>query len=73
MAGIKDWNEDDRPREKLLLKGTNALSNSELLAILINNGTKDKSAVESGKRIVAKSQQQFTTVGQFNGKRNVAT
>ena len=42
MAGIKDWNEDDRPREKLLLKGTNALSNSELLAILINNGTKDK-------------------------------
>jgi DNA repair protein RadC len=55
MAGIKDWNEDDRPREKLLLKGTNALSNSELLAILINNGTKDKSAVELAKELLQKA------------------
>ena len=41
MAGIKFWNEDDRPREKMIHKGADALSNSELLAILINNGLKN--------------------------------
>jgi DNA repair protein RadC len=43
---IKNWATDDRPREKLIVKGTEALSNAELLAILINNGTRDKSAVQ---------------------------
>jgi DNA repair protein RadC len=55
MAGIKDWNEDDQPREKLLLKGTQALSNSELLAILMNNGTRDKSAVDLAKELLQKN------------------
>lgn len=55
MAAIKEWNEDDRPREKLILKGTETLSNSELLAILINNGTKDKSAVELAKELLQKN------------------
>jgi DNA repair protein RadC len=48
---IKQWAEDDRPREKMMLKGTNALSNAELLAIIINNGTKDKSAVDVAKEL----------------------
>ena len=39
-TSIKNWAVDDRPREKLLVKGPEALSNSELLAILINNGQK---------------------------------
>ncbi len=52
MATIKHWNEDDRPREKLLAKGCESLSNSELLAILINNGTKDESAVEVCKKLL---------------------
>ena len=43
---IKQWAKDDRPREKLLSKGPAVLSNSELIAILIINGTKEKSAVE---------------------------
>ena len=43
---IKSWAEDDRPREKMMLKGSEALSNAELLAILINNGTRDRSAVD---------------------------
>ena len=43
---IKNWAEDDRPREKMMLKGSEALSNAELLAILINNGTRDRSAVD---------------------------
>jgi DNA repair protein RadC len=45
-TSIKQWAEDDRPREKLALKGPAALSNVELLAILIHNGTKEHSAVE---------------------------
>ncbi|MFZ4058549.1 MAG: UPF0758 domain-containing protein, partial [Ferruginibacter sp.] len=42
-TSIKSWAEDDRPREKLQQKGAAALSDSELLAILINSGTKEKS------------------------------
>ena len=49
---IKNWAQDDRPREKLMLKGTNALSNSELIAILIRNGTQDKSAVDVAKELL---------------------
>ena len=49
---IHDWPVDDRPREKMLLKGPAALSNSELLAILIINGNKEKSAVELAKQVI---------------------
>lgn len=50
---IKQWCEDDRPREKLLLKGKNALSHAELIAILINSGNREESAVALSKRILA--------------------
>jgi DNA repair protein RadC len=50
---IKNWAVDDRPREKLALNGADSLSNSELLAILINNGTQDKSAVDLAKELLA--------------------
>jgi len=46
MRLIKDLNEDDRPREKMLAKGEESLTNAELLAILIGSGTQKKSAVE---------------------------
>ncbi|MBN9298757.1 MAG: DNA repair protein RadC [Filimonas sp.] len=49
---IKDWAEDDRPREKLLSKGANNLSNSELLAILIVNGTPERSAIQLAKDLL---------------------
>lgn len=55
-TSIKAWAEDDRPREKLLSKGTSALSNAELLAILINNGTKNKSALELAKELLLHAQ-----------------
>ena len=51
-TSIKNWAVDDRPREKLVTKGAETLSNSELLAILINNGHKDKSALELAKEIL---------------------
>jgi DNA repair protein RadC len=44
-TSIKNWATDDRPREKMQQKGSTALSNAELLAILINNGNKEKSAL----------------------------
>jgi len=50
---IKDWALDDRPREKLLQKGADALSTSELLAILINTGTPEKTAVDVAKDLLA--------------------
>jgi len=49
---IKSWAEEDRPREKLLLKGIGTLSNAELIAIVIGSGTPTMSAVELGKLIL---------------------
>ncbi|MES2747836.1 MAG: DNA repair protein RadC [Bacteroidota bacterium] len=50
---INQWAEDDRPREKMLLKGKSALSDSELLAILIGSGSRNESAVQLCQRILA--------------------
>lgn len=49
---IKMWAEDDRPREKMMLKGRNSLSNAELLAILIGSGTKRKTALEVAQELL---------------------
>jgi len=53
-TGIKTWPEDDRPREKLLKKGAKALSNSELLAILLRTGTKGLSAIDLARKVMKK-------------------
>ncbi|MGC4020459.1 MAG: DNA repair protein RadC [Cyclobacteriaceae bacterium] len=50
---IKNWSPEDRPREKLLLKGTSALSDAELIAILLGSGTAKLSAVDVAKRVLA--------------------
>ena len=49
---IKSWSEDDRPREKLISKGANVLSNAELIAILIGSGNSKQSAVDLSKYIL---------------------
>ncbi|MBS7332963.1 MAG: DNA repair protein RadC [Weeksellaceae bacterium] len=49
---IKNWNEDDRPREKMALKGKSSLSDAELLAIIMGSGNREESAVELAKRIL---------------------
>ncbi len=49
---IKEWAEEDRPREKLVLKGKSALSDAELLAILLGSGSRDETAVELAKKIL---------------------
>ncbi|TQI69801.1 DNA repair protein RadC [Gramella sp. Hel_I_59] len=63
---IKTWAEDDRPREKLLSKGRLALSDSELLAILIGSGSKNESAVELSKRILAQSENNLNQLGKVS-------
>jgi len=49
---IRNWAEDDRPREKLMLKGRHSMSDAELLAILIGSGTRHESAVDLAKNIL---------------------
>ncbi len=49
---IRNWAEDDRPREKLILKGRHSLSDAELLAILIGSGTRHESALDLAKAIL---------------------
>ncbi len=63
---IKNWAEDDRPREKLLTKGAAALSNAELLAILINNGTKDLSAIDVTKALLSKIDNSLTRLAKMS-------
>lgn len=67
-TSIKNWAIDDRPREKLLTKGAAVLSDSELLAILINNGNKEKSAVELAKDILKLGCQNLNELGKLSLK-----
>ncbi len=62
---IKNWSEDDRPREKLLQKGKNVLSNAELIAILIGSGNKSESAVTLSKRILASVETSLSEIGKL--------
>lgn len=63
---IKNWSQDDRPREKLLSKGKQVLTDAELLAILIGSGNKEESAVGLSKRIFAAYQNDLTKVGKLS-------
>jgi DNA repair protein RadC len=53
VLNIKSWAEEDRPREKLIGKGRHVLTEAELIAILIGSGSRDETAVELSKRILA--------------------
>lgn len=63
---IKYWAEDDKPREKLMLKGKAALSDAELIAILIGSGSRNESAVELSKRILASVDNQLGALGKLS-------
>ena len=67
-TSIKNWAADDRPREKMLIKGAAALSNSELIAILINNGSKDKTAVDLAKEILKLGSDNLNELGKLTLK-----
>jgi DNA repair protein RadC len=63
---IKQWAKDDRPREKLLLRGSENLSDSELLAILIHNGSKEKTAVDLGKEVLKLGKNNLNELGRLS-------
>jgi DNA repair protein RadC len=65
---IKQWAKDDKPREKLLLKGAENLSDSELLAILIINGNKEKTAVELAKDVLKLGKNNLPELGKLTVK-----
>ena len=60
---IKQWAEDDRPREKMLKHGFSALSNAELMAILIGSGNTSESAVELSRRILSDYKNNLDAIG----------
>ena len=62
---IKYWAEDDKPREKLMLKGQIALSDAELIAILIGSGSRNESAVELSKRILKSVDNNLSALGKL--------
>lgn len=63
---IKHWAIDDRPREKVLLKGHRVLSDAELLAIIIGSGSKNESALELSKRILQSVGNSISELGKLN-------
>jgi len=65
---IKDWAEEDRPREKMLLKGVASLSDAELLGILIGSGNKTETAVELAQRILHSVSNNLNTLGKLEIK-----
>jgi DNA repair protein RadC len=66
LTSIKSWAEDDRPREKLQLKGKSALSDAELIAILIGSGSKNESAVDLSKRILGSIDNNLNKLGKLS-------
>ncbi|MBN2348608.1 MAG: DNA repair protein RadC [Bacteroidales bacterium] len=60
---IKNWAIEDRPREKLLNKGIQSLSDAELIAILIGSGTKENSAVEVARKILNTADNNLNNLG----------
>ena len=63
---ISSWSEDDKPREKLMLKGKNALSDAELIAILIGSGSRNESAVDLSKRMLASVVHNLNALGKLS-------
>jgi len=65
---IKHWSDDDKPREKLVQKGKSVLSDAELIAILIGSGSRNESAVELAKRILASVNNNLNELGKLSIK-----
>lgn len=62
---IKQWSKADRPREKMMTKGSEALSDAELLGILIGSGNTEESAVELMRRILATCDNNLNELGKW--------
>lgn len=65
---IKNWSDDDKPREKMVQKGKSVLSDAELIAILIGSGSRNESAVELSKRILSSVDNNLNALGKLSIK-----
>ncbi len=63
---IKDWAIEDRPREKLLKKGVQSLSDAEIIALLIGSGTRNESAVELSKKVLKSANNNLNELGKLH-------
>lgn len=63
---INEWAAEDRPRERLIAQGPSALSNAELLALLIGSGTREETAVDLMKRVLADCSNNLNTLGRLS-------
>jgi DNA repair protein RadC len=63
---ITHWAEEDRPREKMLMKGKSALSDAELIAILLGSGTAQVSAVDVGKQVMRHAENKISALAKMN-------
>jgi DNA repair protein RadC len=68
MSSIKSWALDDRPREKLIEKGSKSLSDAELLAVLLGSGSRSESAVGLAKRILNYAQNNLTELARLGAE-----
>ena len=65
LSNIKQWSTEDRPREKMMQKGTEALSKAELLAILLRSGSRGESAVDLAKKMLARAGDNLCQMGKW--------
>lgn len=73
MKQIKNWSPEDRPREKLKNKGAAQLSETELLTILIQNGTKEKSAMDLAQELVERSKNKLSELARMSTRELMRT
>jgi DNA repair protein RadC len=73
MKPIKTWGTDDRPREKLRMKGASQLTDAEILAIIIQNGTKEKTALELGIELMQRCHNKLADLARFSIKELMKT
>lgn len=63
---MKDWNDDEKPREKMIRKGRASLSNTELIAILLSTGTINKSALDLARELLGKANNDLRQLAKWN-------
>jgi DNA repair protein RadC len=63
---LKEWADEDKPREKMLSRGKKELTNAELIAILLRSGLRGKSVVEVAKEVLSQSSNSLTTLPRWD-------
>ncbi len=65
---IKEWQEEERPREKMMMDGAKSLKDSELIAILLRTGSKNETAVDLARKLLARADNSLNTLSKFSLK-----